>query len=242
MPCGSERVDSSNIDRFRRTPEALAFGFGVPESGSHALGDQVPLAFGDRSENRENELSSGCVGVHLLAKRNELDVECVECLQCSAQVRHRAAETIKPPADNHVESPGVSVAHEAIQRGPRILLAGNAVVHVQVKYLPTSALAILGEFAGLHRRVLTVTHRRNSRIDRCRQLPRSVIIVSDELQFHKASFVAPASLPNPFKNPVRGAQGVVPVSSRLDPFRRPEVPKIPAVQHSLLAIGRIGGQ
>ena len=80
MTGSSQRTDSVNIDRFRGTPEAFAFGSGVPKSGPHALSNEISLPFGYGSEDRKNELAGGRVGIHLLAERHELDVEGVKSL------------------------------------------------------------------------------------------------------------------------------------------------------------------
>src|SRR6516164_5199445 len=61
MPGGSERFDLVNVYALCWTPKPLAFGFGVAQPGPHALSDQISLALGYGSEDRKNQLSSGCV-------------------------------------------------------------------------------------------------------------------------------------------------------------------------------------
>ena len=222
----SERRDPVNIYALCWASEALTLRTCVPKPCPHALRNEIPLPLGDRPQDCENELSGGCVGVHLLAQRNELNVESVECLQRSAQVRHRTAETIKAPADHHVKTTGMSVFHEAIQRGSGILLAGDTVINIGAVNFPAPTLAIVAEFSCLHLRVLPVTHRRNSRIDCCQHLPRSAFITSNDLQSHVASIrdlvacrIRSKSLCGAFSEPLQSPVNPIPSGDRNCPER-----------------------
>jgi hypothetical protein len=80
MPGRPERVDPSNIDSFRGTPEALAFGSGVPKPGPYTLRCRLPLALSHCCKNMEDKRACWSGGVDLLDHGYKVDLQSVERL------------------------------------------------------------------------------------------------------------------------------------------------------------------
>jgi len=89
----------------------------------------------------EFELGGGCEQVHLqtpsgrrrvdaLAQAHERDTEGLQVIQQPHEVFQVPPQTIKPPADRHVESPPFGIGHQLVGGGPAVLRAAHAAVHV----------------------------------------------------------------------------------------------------------------
>ena len=69
--------------------------------------DDVPLKLGKRSEDVENELSSGCCGVDCLGDRLEAGLAVVEAGDRLNEVLEGAAKSVKAPDDQGVACPDI---------------------------------------------------------------------------------------------------------------------------------------
>src|SRR5215469_666981 len=145
--------------------DARALRFSVLQAGADTLADQLALEFGHRSDDIEHEPPAGRAQIQVVTEGNERDVQGFKLRECVHQMAHRSAKAVELPDHNRIESATVRVRHEPVQFRPRILCAAHTRIDVLAGDLPSSALTVFADLAGLYLRVLDVAAFRDSRID-----------------------------------------------------------------------------
>jgi len=131
----------------------------VGDPGENALTDQLPFKLGHRRNHVEQQASLRRAQVQVVAQRDETDAVSGQVLDGGDQVLERAPETVELPHHNGVEAPAVCVGHHAVELGPRVFRAGDAVVDILADDLERAPLGVLAQLVELNFRVLIAVGR-----------------------------------------------------------------------------------
>jgi hypothetical protein len=98
-------------------------------------------------------------------ERNELNTERTELLKSIHELPQTPGEAIITVDDNGIHTSLSASNEKRVQLRPTLFRTRHTRIHVFTFDLPTSTLAVLPQFSCLHRNILAVVCRADSRID-----------------------------------------------------------------------------